>query len=446
MPTEILLPQWGMEMDEGTVVRWLKKEGDPVQEGEPLVEIETAKLTTELESFASGILTRIVVPEGGTVPIRAVLAILTAPGEEVAAPEPSSASSASAGPGAAVSVPATAYAGQVVPAARRLAREHNVALTQVHGSGPNGRILIADVERAIEAAKSTVSPVETAPAPVGPVVPAARRLAREQGVDLTGVRGSGPNGRILIADVERTISSLQSPPAPTGDSDLSHQPVLIQGIRRTIASRMLNSLQTMAQVTLTTEANVSEAMTLREGLSRHADGPGLSPLHLVVKACARALQDHTRMNAIQTEEGFRLMDRVNIGLAVSLPEGLVTPVLRDADSKSLGQIAAESRDLAAKTRENRATPEDLADGSFTVTNLGAYDIDGFTPIINPPQVGILGVGRAVDKPIIANGEVVKATMMVLSLTFDHRVVDGAPAAAFLQAVKGYLEDPWWMVS
>ena len=214
MPTEILLPQWGMEMDEGTVVRWLKKEGDPVQEGEPLVEIETAKLTTELESFASGILTRIVVPEGGTVPIRAVLAILTAPGEEVAAPEPSSASSASAGPGAAVSVPATAYAGQVVPAARRLAREHNVALAKVHGSGPNGRILIADVERAIEAAKSTVSPVETAPAPVGQVVPAARRLAREQGVDLTGVRGSGPNGRILIADVERAISSLQVSACP----------------------------------------------------------------------------------------------------------------------------------------------------------------------------------------------------------------------------------------
>jgi pyruvate dehydrogenase E2 component (dihydrolipoamide acetyltransferase) len=445
MPTEILLPQWGMEMDEGTVVKWLKKEGDPVQEGEPLVEIETAKLTTELESFASGILTRIVVPEGGTVPIRAVLAILTAPGEEVAAPEPSPGAPAVAAPVSNVSVADTAYAGQVVPAARRLAREHHVALAQVQGSGPNGRILIADVERAIEAAKAA-APQDRIAAPVGQVVPAARRLAREHGVDLAGVRGSGPNGRILIADVERAISSLQSAASPTGDSGLSHQPVRIEGIRRTIASRMLNSLQTMAQVTLTTEANVSEATTLREGLSRHADGPGLSPLHLVVKACARALQDHPRMNAVQTEEGFRLMDRVNIGLAVSLPEGLVTPVLRDAASKSLGQIASEARDLAAKTRENRATPQDLADGSFTVTNLGAYDIDGFTPIINPPQVGILGVGRAVDKPIIANGEVVKATMMVLSLTFDHRVVDGAPAAAFLQAVKGYLEDPWWMVS
>ena len=445
MPTEILLPQWGMEMDEGTVVKWLKKEGDPVQEGEPLVEIETAKLTTELESFASGILTRIVVPEGGTVPIRAVLAILTAPGEEVAAPEPSPVAPAAAAPVSNVSVTGTTYAGQVVPAARRLAREHNVALAQVQGSGPNGRILIADVERAIEADKAA-DPQDGVAGPVGQVVPAARRLAREHGVDLAGVRGSGPNGRILIADVEQAISSLQSAASPTGDSGLSHQPVRIEGIRRTIASRMLNSLQTMAQVTLTTEANVSEAMTLRQGLSRHADGPGLSPLHLVVKACARALQDHPRMNAVQTEEGFRLMDRVNIGLAVSLPEGLVTPVLRDAASKSLGHIASEARDLAAKTRENRATPEDLADGGFTVTNLGAYDIDGFTPIINPPQVGILGVGRAVDKPIIGNGEVVKATMMVLSLTFDHRVVDGAPAAAFLQAVKGYLEDPWWMVS
>ena len=191
MPTEILLPQWGMEMDEGTVVRWLKKEGDPVQEGEPLVEIETAKLTTELESFASGILTRIVVPEGGTVPIRAVLAILTAPGEEVAAPEPSSATSASAGPGAAVSVPATAYAGQVVPAARRLAREHNVALAQVQGSGPNGRILIADVERAIEAAKSTASPGDATRAPVGQVVPAARRLAIGSGFSRCALRFCG---------------------------------------------------------------------------------------------------------------------------------------------------------------------------------------------------------------------------------------------------------------
>ena len=395
MPTEILLPQWGMEMDEGTVLKWLKKEGDLVREGEPLVEIETAKLTTELESFASGTLARIVVPEGGTVPIRAILAILTAPGEEIpAAPEESPPAQAAAAPASANSTPA--------------------------------------------------------PRPGGQVVPAARRLAGEHGIDLAQVQSSGPNGRIMIADVERAISSLQAAPVPTERSDRSPQSVAqfvpMEGIRRTIASRMVQSLQTMAQVTLTTESNVSQAMILREGLSRHADGPGLSPLHLVVKACARALQDHPRLNAVQTEEGFRLMDRVNIGLAVSLPEGLVTPVLRDVPTKSLSQIAAEARQLAAKTRENRATPEDLADGGFTVTNLGAYDIDAFTPIVNPPQVGILGVGRAVDKPIIENGEVAKATMMFLSLTFDHRVVDGAPAAAFLQTVKGYLEDPWWMVS
>ena len=395
MPTEILLPQWGMEMDEGTVLKWLKKEGDLVREGEPLVEIETAKLTTELESFASGTLARIVVPEGGTVPIRAVLAILTDPGEEIpAAPEESPPAQAAAAPASANSA--------------------------------------------------------TAPRPGGQVVPAARRLAGEHGIDLAQVQSSGPNGRIMIADVERAISSLQAAPVPTERSDRSPQSVAqfvpMEGIRRTIASRMVQSLQTMAQVTLTTESNVSQAMILREGLSRHADGPGLSPLHLVVKACARALQDHPRLNAVQTEEGFRLMDRVNIGLAVSLPEGLVTPVLRDVPTKSLSQIAAEARQLAAKTRENRATPEDLADGGFTVTNLGAYDIDAFTPIVNPPQVGILGVGRAVDKPIIENGEVAKATMMFLSLTFDHRVVDGAPAAAFLQTVKGYLEDPWWMVS
>ena len=410
MPTEILLPQWGMEMDEGTVVRWLKKEGDQVQEGEPLVEIETAKLTTELESFASGTLARIVVPEGDTVPIRAVLAVITAPGE---------------------AMPASVAEAPAAPAALRAAVDSPVAV---------GRLSVQ-------------------------VVPAARRLAREHGIDLASVQGSGPNGRILIADVESAIAAQPpgvepgSPHQSTGDAfireseeqvpyDTGRRPEAapIQGIRRTIAERMLQSLQTMAQVTLTTEANVSQAMLLREGLSRHLDGVSLSPLHLVVKAAARALLEHPRLNAIQTGNVVQPLEEVNIGLAVSLAEGLVTPVLRDVPGKSLGTIAREARELADRARENRATPRDVSGGSFTITNLGMYDIDGFTPIINPPQVGILGVGRVVDKPVIQDGEFANAAMMFLSLTFDHRVVDGAPAAEFLQTVKGFLEDPWWMVA
>jgi pyruvate dehydrogenase E2 component (dihydrolipoamide acetyltransferase) len=209
---------------------------------------------------------------------------------------------------------------------------------------------------------------------------------------------------------------------------------------------MMQSLQTMAQVTLTTEANVTEAMTLRRGLSGNLADGNLSPLHLVVKAAARALKEHPRLNAVQSEDRVQLVDRVNIGIAVALDEGLITPVIQDADLKNLAELATEGRELAAKTREGRAKPEEVTGGTFTITNLGAYDIDGFTPIINPPQVAILGVGRVVEKPIIEDGQIAKGAMMYLSLTFDHRVVDGAPAAEFLQTVKKRLEDPWWMVS
>ena len=453
MASEIVLPQWGMEMQDGTIVRWLKQEGDTVAEGEPIVEVETAKLQTELESTASGILSRIVAQEGEIVPIRGVLCVIADPGEELA-PSAVPAAPTSASPEAATQVaPASNGAGshgvQVVPAARRLARERGVDLAQVRGSGPNGRILLADVEAALQAT--------VAPAGRVPVVPAARRLARENDIDLATVTGSGPQGRILIEDVEAAIA-LRQAQGERGDGVSAPEPatdgvVPLTGIRGAVATRMLQSIQTTAQVTLTTEAVVTEAMQLRRGLSRHhaeEAGGSIGPLPVVVKATAEALKRHPRMNAIETTSAdgtaqVQMLSEVNIGLAVALDEGLVTPVIRGADGKSLAQLAAENRDLAARTREGRTRPEEITGGTFTITNLGANEIDGFTPIINPPQVGILGVGRVVEKPVIANGEIAKGETMYLSLTFDHRVIDGAPAAAFLQTVKGLLEDPWWMV-
>ncbi len=467
MATEIVLPQWGMEMQDGTIVKWLKQEGDPVVEGEPIVEVETAKIQTELESTATGILAHIMVAEGTIVPVRGLLAIVADPGEDVPRPSspsqigtagvsspPSQAGAAAPSVDSAVTSPPAQDGArvQVVPAARRLAQERGVDIGQVRGTGPRGRIMIADVEQAIETASpvATVTTVSQDPPRTGDslrqkiqvqVVPAARRLARERGIDLTQVPGTGPMGRILLADVEQTVQT----PGQAPDRAIP-KTVRIEGMRRTIATRMLQSVQTMAQVTLTTEANVTDAMALRAGISRQWTEQNLSPLHLAVKASARALKEHPRLNAIQGEEQVQLMDEVNIGVAVSLSEGLITPVIRNADEKTLAQIAGEARDLASKTREGRARPEDVTGGTFTISNLGAFDVDAFTPIINPPQVAILGVGRVVEKPVILEGEMAKGAMMYLSLTFDHRVVDGAPAAEFLQKLKGYLEDPWWMVA
>ena len=269
MASEIVLPQWGMEMQDGTIVRWLKQEGDTVAEGEPIVEVETAKLQTELESTAAGILSRIVAQEGEIVPIRGVLCVIAEPGEELA-PSAAPAAPANASTGTAMqTTPASNGAGaigvQVVPAARRLARDRGLDLASVRGSGPSGRILLADVEAALRAPAAPAS--DGAGEAVGrvPVVPAARRLARENGIDLATVAGSGPQGRILIEDVEAAIAARSAPAAVPATDGV----VPLTGIRGAVAVRMLQSLQTTAQVTLTTEAIVTEAMQLRRGLSRH---------------------------------------------------------------------------------------------------------------------------------------------------------------------------------
>jgi pyruvate dehydrogenase E2 component (dihydrolipoamide acetyltransferase) len=442
MAEEIVLPQWGMEMQDATIVKWLKQEGDPVQAGEPLVEVETAKIETEMESTASGVLAHILIPEGATVAIRTVLAIVAAPGEQVPRPSiaPSAANSDPATtrttqPAMAVA-PARQGAPQVVPAARRLAQERGIDLSQVQGTGPGGRILLEDVQRAFDA-RNAAPPASAASVQVTPV---ARRMAQQHGIDLSQVHGTGPRGRILVEDVEKAIAVQAQPAVPAA------QVMRLGGIRQTIATRMLQSLQSMAQVTLTTEVDVSDAMKLREGLARHWPDAGLSPLHLVLKATARALKEHPRMNAIQREHEVELVREINLGVAVSLPEGLIVPTIRRADEKPLTQLARETHDLADKARGGRASYEEVTGGTFTITNLGPYGIDAFTPIINAPQVGILGVGRVLEKPVVYQGEITKRSMMFLSLTFDHRVIDGAPAAEFLHTVATYMEDPWWMVA
>ena len=394
MATDVVLPQWGMNMQEGTVVRWLKQEGDAVSAGDPLVEIETAKINSELESPAAGVLRYIVAPEGVTVPVNAVLAIIAAPDEAVERPAP-----------AAPAAPATPAA----PAA------------------------------------PAVSPPAAAPASAeaaAQVVPAARRLAREQGIDLATVRGSGPGGRILEDDVRRAVDAPAEAPAEAPVQAAAP----LTGMRRTIAERMLRSVQTMAQVTLTTESDVTAAVELRKELVGAWREHRLRPVDqdLVVKAVARALREHPHLNATLDEHGLRQRDEVNVGVALALDEGLLVGVVRDADRKDLLAVAREIRALAEKARAHSLEYEDVSEGTFTISPLAQFDVDAFTPIVNPPEVAILGVGRIVEKPAVVAGEVTVRSMTHLSLTFDHRAVDGAPAAQFLQAVTRHLADPRWM--
>ncbi len=385
MATEIVLPQWSMGMADGTIVRWLKHEGDAVTAGEPLVEVEAAKVTSAVEAEVSGVLTRILVAEGETVPVRAPLCLIGTAAEArasaAAATKPvGSATSASRPVPPAASSQPTA---QVIPAARRLAKDHGIDLGQVEGSGPGGRIMVEDVQRAIAAAAQPAAAVPPTPPPTEPVIP------------LTGMRGA-------------------------------------------IARRMQQSLQTSAQVTLMTEVDVSALVQLREELKQQFP---LTYTDLVVKAVARALKEHPRLNAWIEGEQIRLVQAIHIGVAVALDEGLIVPVVRNADRKSLPEIAQETQRLAQGAREGSLTREEVTGSTFSVTNLGMYSIDAFTPIINPPEIAILGVGRLNEKLVRVQGEAEWRQVMTLSLTFDHRAVDGAPAAAFLQTIGKHLESP-----
>jgi pyruvate dehydrogenase E2 component (dihydrolipoamide acetyltransferase) len=421
MATEIVLPQWSMGMADGTIVRWLKQEGEQVAEGEPLVEVEAAKVTSEVEAEVSGVLARILVAEGETVPVRTVLCVIGTI-EEVK----TSASSASSSTGV-----------QVTPVARRLAKDHGIDLSLVQGSGPGGRIVVEDVQQAInEAARSTSIPEASLEVQV---IPAARRLAKEHGIDLSHVQGSGPGGRITVDDVQRTIttSTLPTPTIPTSPS-ASEQNIPLSGIRGTIARRMQQSLNTSAQVTLVTEVDASALVQLREDLKPEL---GLTYTDLVIKAVALALKEHPRVNAWIKGEQVHLVHDIHIGVAVALDEGLIVPVVQNADRKSLLEIAQETGRLAQGAREGSLTREEVTGSTFSVSNLGMYGVDAFTPIINPPEIAILGIGRINEKFVRVSQGAEWRQIMTLSLTFDHRAIDGAPAAAFLQSISHQLAQP-----
>ena len=384
MAVEVRLPQWG-EMTGATVVRWLKKEGEAVSKGEPLLEIETEKIQTEMEAPAGGTLSRILAAEGATASVGAVLAVIAEPGETVAEPAPSGATLSAA---AATTAPAT--------------------------SGPASSV----------------------PEPRAQVEPGARRLARERGIHLHTILGTGPHGRITVEDVQRAASAAETPSAAVG------QAVPLAGIRKVIAERMLRSSRETAPLTLTMEADVTALAEMHDGLRAR----GVTALHVIVKAVALTLVEHPALNAHMLPEGIRRVVEVNVGVAVALEQGLIVPVVRNADRKGVLAISEEVKTLSEKARQGRLTVEEVTGGAFTVTNLGALDVDIFTPILNQPEVGILGVGRIAQRPVAHRGAIALRSTVWLSLTFDHRAVDGAPAATFLKALKGRLQDLAWLVA
>ena len=388
MALEVTMPKFGLTMHEGTIQRFFKLPGESVKAGEPIFEVETEKVLYEVESPATGTIAVALCEEGATVECGLGVVVIAEQGDDTAAIAAKFASR-TARPVAANHVPAAAA--QAAPS------------TSQGESSAGGR--------------RAVSPV-------------ARKLAAELGVDLENVKGTGPGGRVTKEDVERAAKS--PAPAPSSAAPLAAaQRTPLRGVRKLIAERMHQSLQTTAQLTIASEADVTPATELRARLTRDFD---FTYTDMIIHACARALLRHPRMSAHL--EGAEMVDasEVNIGIAVALDEGLIVPVIRNADRKQLREIAVESRALAEKAHAMRLKLEDVTGGVFTISNLGTYGVDVFTPILNPGETGILGVGRIVEKPAIYRGEITRRAMLTLSLTFDHRVIDGAPAAEFLQTV------------
>ena len=432
MAVKVPMPQVGKAMKEGVVVKWLKDDGARVQEGERIAVVMSKKISFEVKAPGSGIL-RHAARLKQTKPVGAPFAYITQPGEEIPA-EAVHPLAVEAEPGAA---PAPAPEGAAEkeafvlasPAARRLAKEKGVELALVQGTGPEGRVVEADIYRFLEEQVAREAAPAAAEEPLA--TPSAKWLAGERGVDLSQVPGSGPGGRITEQDVEAFLAA-QPTAAPVGILPFS-------GMRRAIAEHMLDSLRQTAQVTVTSEADVTDLVKLRTQLKTEFD---LSYTDLIVKAVAKALKQHPRLNSTLIGDEVYLLSEIHIGVAVALEDGVIVPVVRDADRKEVPEIAEETRRLAQGAREGTLSVDEVTGSTFTVTNLGAYGAHYFTPILNSPEVAILGVGRIAEKPAIYEGQIARRSTMALSLTFDHRLVDGAPAAQFLQTVVEILENPY----
>jgi pyruvate dehydrogenase E2 component (dihydrolipoamide acetyltransferase) len=440
MAFEVTLPRLGWSMETGKLAAWLKQDGDRVEAGDLLFTVEGDKAVQEVEALESGIL-RIPPdspPPGSELPVGARLAYIVQPGEPIPgagagvqnAPEPGTVQAESADDTRTTQAERHGRP-SISPRARRVAGELGVDWTELAGSGRSGRIVERDV-RAAAGADAT-----------GRLSPLARRMAADLGVDVAALAARTGHRRVSRADVEAAARAASRSTAPTGAA------TPLSTVRRLIAERMARSAHTAAAVTLMTEADATELVRLRDQLKAEPERLVPSYTDLLIRLTALALQEHPALNARLVGDHIVQPPTVDIGIAVDSPRGLLVPVLRDVPNRTLGELAAASAALIEAARAGRIGADDLQGGTFTVTNLGMYEIDAFTPIINLPECAILGAGRIVPKQVVVDAAAERLAirhMMFLSLTFDHRLVDGAPAARFLQRVKQFVEKPYlWLV-
>jgi pyruvate dehydrogenase E2 component (dihydrolipoamide acetyltransferase) len=426
MITRVVLAKLSPTMEEGTIVKWSKREGDTIKVGDVLAEIETDKANMEMEALGAGVLRKVLVPAGGKAPVGALIGVIADAGEDIAATLAEASQAAAAAPAPAPPPPAPAASAAPASAA----------------PAP------AAAPRAPSAAAPPAPPPAAAASGRVKASPLARAIAARSNVPLASVSGSGPGGRIVKRDVEGYVAA----PAPVRSAPKAARPAIpvptvppgtaipLSSMRKTIAKRLSESAFTAPHFYVTVEIDMDAAVSLREQLLR-AEEVKVSFNDLVVKACAKALTRFPTVNASWTGEAIQTHAEVHVGVAVSIPDGLITPVVKNADRKHVIDISAEIKDLATRARDRKLKPEEFMGSTFTISNLGMFDVTEFTAIINPPESCILAVGAVRKQPVVKNDELAVGHRMKLTLSSDHRVVDGALAAQFLAEVRRLLENP-----
>jgi pyruvate dehydrogenase E2 component (dihydrolipoamide acetyltransferase) len=423
MANEVKLPRLGQGMESGTIVKWLKSEGDRIEKGEPLYELDTDKVTQEVEAEASGVLLKIAVQEG-EVPVGETIAVIGEEGEET--PDLSSGSNGSAAQEVdedpkeeGSPAPAREQEREQGREASSWAREQISEARQPQPTRDGGRVKAS---------------------------PLARRIARERGIDLALLSGTGPEGRIVAEDVERAEvgAAPAAPQAPAAQPPGEVERRELTSIRKTIARRLTEAWQ-IPVFQLQVSIDMTRTDALVASLREHDEGPKTTVTDVLTKVCAAALMRHREVNAQYTDDAILLLPTANVGIAVAAPQGLVVPVIHGAERLRLVEIAAARADIVARAREGKLQRADLEDGTFTISNLGMYRVERFTAVLNPPQAAIVAVGATEDRAVAVDGELAVRPTMSVTGTFDHRAVDGAPAADFLQSVKKLLEEPGLML-